>query len=71
MCDADAKPNSKEDCNKQECRAEWVAQPFGTVIKSYKLINISLPKTGNVFMTGTAGIFHGSIVHFEEFVINL
>ena len=31
MCDADAKPNSKEDCNKQECRPEWVAQPFGMV----------------------------------------
>ena len=31
MCDADVKPNTKEKCNKQECRPEWVAQPFGTV----------------------------------------
>ncbi|CAB3979049.1 A disintegrin and metallo ase with thrombospondin motifs 6-like [Paramuricea clavata] len=30
MCDADVRPNTKEKCNKQECRPEWVAQPFGT-----------------------------------------
>ena len=37
MCDADLKPNTKEECNKQECRPEWVAQPFGTV-SSYIVI---------------------------------
>ena len=54
------------------CAAFWNGNYTDILqIKSYKLINISLSKTGNVFMTGTAGIFHGSIVHFEEFVRNL
>lgn len=42
MCDEELKPNTKEKCNKQECRPEWVAQPFGTVREDYFVHNESL-----------------------------
>lgn len=31
MCDDDIKPKTKEECNKQACKPEWIAQPFGAV----------------------------------------
>ena len=38
MCDQETKPRTKEDCNKQECNPEWVAQPFGVVSSLKRLL---------------------------------